>query len=96
MDRVSEDLSILKPSYETLRTRFNNTVRKATLVLFVERAWPRAVPALCTGGLFTSASCFGLWHALPPGGRMAGVAAFALALAVAPIIPKAKSLFVNR
>lgn len=79
-----------------LRASFEKTVWRAQAVLFVERLWPRALPLACTGGFFLSASWAGLWGALPPYGRMAGVAVFAASAAFSPFLFRTGSLRVSR
>jgi hypothetical protein len=76
--------------YEDLDRRFNAIVKRTQTTMMLERLWPRTVAPLCVGGAFVTTSWLGLWHALPPVGRMAGVAAFALAAAVtsAPLVLK--------
>ncbi|WP_271169086.1 TIGR02302 family protein [Hansschlegelia plantiphila] len=63
-------------------------VAKARLALVWEGAWPWLAAALGVVVLFLAASWFGLWDALHPLGRMAGVALFALAFlaALAPLL----------
>lgn len=81
---------------ETLTAKFERAVRRSRAVLFLERAVPRALPPLYTGGIFLSASWAGLWLPLPPAARIAGVVAFAAALAASPLLAKTKSLLVSR
>lgn len=81
---------------ETLSRRFNRKVALARTVLFAERLWPRVIPSLCTGGLFLTTSWLGLWHALPPQGRMGGLALFAAVTVISPLLVKTKSLIVTR
>ncbi|GBD49154.1 TIGR02302 family protein [Methylopila sp. Yamaguchi] len=63
-------------------------VRRARLAFVWEGVWPALAAAITVVALFLSLSWFGLWDALPPLGRMAGVALFALAglAALAPLI----------
>jgi hypothetical protein len=79
-----------------LSARFNRTVRYAQSALLWERLWPRLVPPLAVGGLFLSASWVGLWGAVPPQARMAGVLTFAVALLASPFLLKTKTLAVSR
>ncbi len=81
---------------ETLTAQFGRAVRRSRAVLFLERAVPRALPPLYTSGIFLSASWAGLWLPLPPAARIAGVVAFAAALAASPLLAKTKSLLVSR
>lgn len=82
--------------YEALDRRFNAIVKKTQTTMMLERLWPRTVAPLLTGGLFLTTSWLGLWHNLPPGGRMGGVAAFAF-LGAASALPLAlKKLRVTR
>jgi uncharacterized protein (TIGR02302 family) len=61
---------------------------RARLALFWEGAWPWAATAISVATVFLAVSWFGLWDALPPLGRMSGVALFALAFlaALSPIV----------
>jgi uncharacterized protein (TIGR02302 family) len=63
-------------------------VRRARLALVWEGVWPWLAAALGVAVAFLAVSWFGLWDALPPLGRMAGVALFALAFlaALAPLV----------
>lgn len=81
---------------ERLPSAFNRAVGRARAALLWERLWPRAVPPLAVTGLFLSASWAGVWGMMPPYGRMASVAAFALALAASPWRYKTGSLKVSR
>ena len=96
MNRVTEDLDISPPDFSRLQDRFNKAVRNSRLALLAERIWPRVVSTACTTGFLASASWAGLWHALPPGGRMAGVAFSAAALLASPFFPKTGSLRIQR
>ncbi|NNC00828.1 DUF4175 family protein, partial [Corallococcus exiguus] len=58
--------------------RLEPFVTRARLAILWERAWPRIWVPLSVVALFLAASWFGLWLALPPVGRMAGVGLFAL------------------
>jgi uncharacterized protein (TIGR02302 family) len=55
-------------------------------VLLWEGFWPVLVALLSTAGIFIAVSWAGLWIALPPYGRIAGVAFFALLL-IAALVP---------
>lgn len=65
----------------------DRVVRRARLALVWESAWPWLALAAAVVTLFFAVSWFGLWDRLPPFGRMAGVALFALALGavIAPL-----------
>lgn len=65
------------------RPLIDRLVLKARLAFAWEGAWPALAAALSVVLLFLSASWFGLWDALPPLGRMAGVLLFGLALLAA-------------
>lgn len=82
--------------FQKLSTEFNRTVRRARAALVWERLWPRAVPVIFIGGLFLSSTWMGLWHALPPQGRMAGVLAFAAAALAAPFLVRRGSMLVTK
>ena len=79
-----------------LTSEFKRAVTKARAVVLWERLWPRLVPPAAITGLFLSASFAGIWGMATPAGRMAGVAAFALALAASPFRYKTGSLNVSR
>jgi uncharacterized protein (TIGR02302 family) len=71
------------------RSQLASALRRARWTIFWERLWP-ALATLATGvGLFLSVSWLGLWLWLPPLGRAAGMAVFAL-LALAALIPFAR------
>ncbi|HVI29629.1 TIGR02302 family protein [Hansschlegelia sp.] len=69
-------------------SRLEALVRRARLALLWESAWPWLAAALAVVLLFLTVSWLGVWDALPPLGRMAGVALFALgiAAALAPLV----------
>ncbi len=56
--------------------------------LLWEKLWPRVASALAVFGIFLAVSWLGLWIALPPLGRVAGVFLFALVLiaSLSPLI----------
>lgn len=64
-------------------SRLEALIWRARFALFWESAWPWLAAALAVVVLFLTVSWLGLWDALPPVGRMAGVALFGLALAAA-------------
>lgn len=82
--------------FETLTAKFGRAVRNARAVVFMERAVPRILPPLYTGGLFLSASWAGLWAPLPVEARIAGVLGFSVALAASPFFAKTKTLLVSK
>lgn len=59
---------------------------RARQALLWEKLWPLAVAIASVAGLFLVLSWAGLWIALPPAGRIAGVAFFALLL-LASLLP---------
>ncbi|MGE3646183.1 MAG: TIGR02302 family protein [Beijerinckiaceae bacterium] len=70
-------------SDRALGSRLESLVRRARLTLVWEGIWPRLVPVLSLLGLFLTVSWLGLWINIPRWGRVAGLAAFALALLAA-------------
>lgn len=80
---VSEDDPEGRVLEDRLARHFNPVVRRARGVILWERLWPKALPSLCAGGLFVSASWLGLWAQLPPAARAAGVV-LAAAASLAP------------
>jgi hypothetical protein len=86
------DLSAAKrPSRE-----FERVVLRARAAIMWERLVPQAVPVAAVGGLFLSASWLGLWGALPPQGRIAGVALFAAAALAAPLLGRTKFPYASK
>ncbi len=81
-DKQSEPITLDK-----LPPEFTRGMPKARAAIFWERAYPRLVPPGVVTALFTSASFAGVWGMASPGQRMAGVAAFAAALALSVIRP---------
>ena len=81
-DHVSEPITLDK-----LPPEFTHAMPKARAAIFWERAYPRLVPPGVVTALFTSASFAGVWGMASPGQRMAGVATFAVALALSVIRP---------
>lgn len=81
-DNQSEPITLDK-----LPSEFTSAMPKARAAIFWERAYPRIVPPGVVTALFTSASFAGVWGMASPGQRMAGVAAFAVALALSVIRP---------
>jgi uncharacterized protein (TIGR02302 family) len=61
-------------------------VSRARQALLWESVWPIVVSLLSAAGIFLSVSWAGLWISLPPYGRIAGVAIFAL-LVIAALTP---------
>lgn len=59
---------------------------RARRAIFWENVWPLVVSLLSAIGIFLTLSWAGLWISLPPYGRIAGVALFAL-LVLAALIP---------
>ena len=80
---------------QKLRKDFRRVVRRTQAAIFFERLWPRIVAPVAVGGIFVSASWFGLWSALPPYGRMAGGILFAAAALAAPFLVRSGSLIVR-
>ena len=72
--------------YESLDRRFNSIVKRTQTTMMLERLWPRSVAPLFTGGLYVTTSWLGLWHGLPPFGKLCGLAAFTL-VAGASVVP---------
>jgi uncharacterized protein (TIGR02302 family) len=64
---------------ETVSARLEALARRARLALLWERIWPPLAALGALACLFVAVSWLGLWLELPRGGRIAGVAAFALA-----------------
>ena len=94
-DKQSEPITLDK-----LPPEFTRAMPKARAAIFWERAYPRIVPPGVVTALFTSASFAGVWGMASPGQRMAGVAAFAAALALSVIRPpkafRTESLLVTK
>jgi len=63
--------------------------RRAEAVIVFERLWPPLVWAATVVALFLAVSWLGLWLGLPRAARIGGVAAFAVALAIA-LVPLAR------
>jgi uncharacterized protein (TIGR02302 family) len=59
------------------------TLARARQALIWERSWPFAVAVASAIGIFLAVSWAGLWIVLPPYGRIAGVAIFAILLLIA-------------
>jgi len=57
--------------------------RAAARALLVESLWPPVVWAIAVAILFVALSCLGVWLSAPRALRIAGVAVFALGLAIA-------------
>lgn len=76
---------ISEPTPKSLRQNFNAVVRRARLAGTWESAWPRILPLVGVTALFMSSAASGAWQYLPPEGRMAGIAAFGVALLVSLI-----------
>lgn len=72
---------------DKLPREFTRAMPRARAAIFWERAYPRLVPPGVVTALFTSASFAGVWGMASPGQRMAGVAAFAAALALSVLRP---------
>jgi uncharacterized protein (TIGR02302 family) len=68
------------------RLHLTQAVQRARFAIAWEQAWPVLARLLTVAGLFLVASWAGLWLALPPIGRAAGLALFA-ALALAALFP---------
>ncbi len=64
---------------EPISARLDSLARRARLALLWERIWPPLAALGALACLFVAVSWLGLWLELPRGGRIAGVAAFALA-----------------
>ncbi len=71
------------------RSRLASALRRARWTIFWERLWPVLATLATVIGLFLSVSWLGLWLWLPPLGRAAGMAVFAL-LTLAALIPFAR------
>lgn len=69
-----------------VRSQLGDLVGRARIALAWERAWPRLWAPIAVVLLFLVASWLGLWLDLPPVGRQAGLAAFAVLLA-ASLLP---------
>jgi uncharacterized protein (TIGR02302 family) len=67
-------------SLATARERLVRLARRARWTLAFERLWPPLAAVLTLGLIFLAVSWFGLWFALPPIGRIVGVALFAAPL----------------
>lgn len=80
----------------SVSARFNRHIKQAQTALFVERLWPKTVPALSAANLFLSASWLGLWAPMPAGARMAGVLTFAAAALAGPLFAKNGSLKIGK
>lgn len=72
---------------DNLPREFTTALPKARAAIFWERAYPRLVPPGVVTALFASASFAGVWGVASPAQRMAGVAGFALALAISVVRP---------
>lgn len=68
------------------QARLSQALQRARLAIAWERVWPHLARLLSVAGLFLAVSWAGLWLALPMAGRIAGLAAFALA-ALAALLP---------
>ncbi|MFC3692438.1 TIGR02302 family protein [Chenggangzhangella methanolivorans] len=70
------------------RPLVERAIARARLALMWEGAWPWLAAGSIVVALFLAVSWFGLWDALPPWGRIVGVALFLFALltALAPLI----------
>jgi uncharacterized protein (TIGR02302 family) len=73
----------------------DRVVARARLALVWEGVWPWIAAACAVAALFLAVSWFGVWDALPPYGRMAGVALFALAL-IASLAPLLRAALPDR
>ncbi len=62
-----------------MQQRFENLIKRARLVLFLEQLWPFLAALACLAGLFLIVSFAGLWLGLPGYGRVIGVAVFGVA-----------------
>lgn len=71
---------------QQISTKLEQAVRRARIMLYWERLWPRIWLPLGVAGAFVVLSWLGLWTLLPAGGRMAGVLLSALLL-VASVVP---------
>ena len=67
----------------TAEARMGLALRRARGVLLWERVWPAIVAVAAALGVFLIASWLGLWLALPPLGRIIGLALFAALFALA-------------
>ncbi|MBB3770894.1 uncharacterized protein (TIGR02302 family) [Angulomicrobium tetraedrale] len=63
--------------------RMAAALQRAGAALLWERSWPAIVAVACAFGLFLIVSWLGLWVALPPYGRAAGLFLFSVLLVVA-------------
>ncbi len=64
------------------KERLDRLVSRAGLAIGWERVWPSFVITLTIAGFFLAVSFLGLWLELPRWGRIAGVIAFGIAIAV--------------
>jgi uncharacterized protein (TIGR02302 family) len=71
---------------EETRRKLARALSWAEHALLWEKLWPRIASALAVFGVFLAVSWLGLWIALPPLGRVAGVSLFAL-LFIASLSP---------
>jgi len=67
---------------EIARRKLAQALAWTRQALLWERVWPRLASALAVTGVFFAVSWFGLWIAMPPLGRVAGVLLFLLFLLV--------------
>lgn len=79
-----------------LKKQFDRAVNIRKWSMVRERIVPRVMPPLVLGTAFTTTLFFNLWQHLPPQGRMAGMIAFAGALALSPFLNKVGSPLVTR
>ena len=85
-DHSSNPLPSAPNSAEAARSLLGSALRRARWAIFWERLWPVVAGLATVAGLFLTVSWLGLWLVLPPLGRAAGVAVFAL-LALAAFYP---------
>jgi uncharacterized protein (TIGR02302 family) len=88
---------VRRPLDETAkaRERLDRMARHAQWILSFERVWPPVAAILTIALIFLAVSWFGLWFALPPIGRIAGLTLFG-ALLLAAIAALGRALFVRR
>ncbi|RXF70824.1 TIGR02302 family protein [Hansschlegelia zhihuaiae] len=77
------------------RALIERVVARARLALVWEGVWPWIAAASAVVALFLAVSWFGVWDALPPQGRIAGVVAFGLAF-VASLAPLVRAALPDR
>lgn len=70
---------------QQINPRLEQVIRRARLVLYLERLWPRLWLPVGVAGAFILLSWLGLWTLFPAVGRMAGVILFACILVISAV-----------